>query len=123
MRQVLLTDAFANTLDSAAPGPSNNNQSVPDIGGDSRQQPPNHTPVHTSADFCDSAHFWINPGFAIVKQGRIQSRGRLNLIGRLQLSASNATASREQLQDDIVQLRAFRVQVCCCCFLFYFMKH
>lgn len=44
----------------------------------------------------------------LLQNGKAQVRGRLNLIGRLQLSAEQ---SREAEHDDIVALRVLRVQV------------
>ncbi|CAI4226107.1 unnamed protein product [Auanema sp. JU1783] len=58
-------------------------------------------------DFNDSTQFWVNHDFHLIKNGRPQNRGRINLIGRLQLSIEpNATKEHE----DIVALREFRVQ-------------
>ena len=50
---------------------------------------------------------FINDDFAILKNGKVQKRGRVNLIGRLQLSTEKA---REEENEGIVQLRIFRVQ-------------
>ena len=50
---------------------------------------------------------YINDDFAILKNGKVQKRGRVNLIGRLQLSTEKA---REEENEGIVQLRIFRVQ-------------
>uniref|UniRef100_A0A914X7H9 Cullin-5 n=1 Tax=Plectus sambesii TaxID=2011161 RepID=A0A914X7H9_9BILA len=58
-------------------------------------------------EFTDSTQFWTNDEFCLVKNGKVQVRGRLNLIGRLQLSAEQ---SRETEHDDIVALRVLRVQ-------------
>lgn len=58
-------------------------------------------------DFNDSTLFWINQQFAVVKNGKEQNRGRVNLIGRLQLSTE---ANHQAEHDDIVALRVFRVQ-------------
>lgn len=45
--------------------------------------------------------------FAILKNGKVQKRGKVNMIGRLQLSTEKA---REEENEGIVQLRIFRVQ-------------
>lgn len=58
-------------------------------------------------DFNDSTLFWINQKFAVVKNGKEQSRGRLNLIGRLQLSTET---NNQAEHDDIIALRVLRVQ-------------
>ncbi|VDK84517.1 unnamed protein product [Litomosoides sigmodontis] len=58
-------------------------------------------------DFNDSTLFWINQQFTIVKNGKGQSRGRINLIGRLQLSSE---ANVQEEHDDIIALRILRVQ-------------
>jgi len=42
-----------------------------------------------------------------VKNGRVQKRGKISLIGRLQLSTER---SREEDNEGIVQLRILRVQ-------------
>ena len=54
-----------------------------------------------------SLQIYINDDFAILKNGKVQKRGRVNLIGRLQLSTEKA---REEENEGIVQLRIFRVQ-------------
>jgi len=46
--------------------------------------------------------------FYIRKNGKMQKRGKINLIGRLQLSTER---SREEDNQSIVQLRILRVQV------------
>ena len=53
------------------------------------------------------SQIFINDDFAILKNGKVQKRGRVNLIGRLQLSTEKA---REEENEGIVQLRIFRVQ-------------
>ncbi|ETN83703.1 cullin family protein [Necator americanus] len=58
-------------------------------------------------DFTDSTLFFINHDFHFIKNGKEQHRGRINLIGRLQLSMESS-ASKEH--EDIVALREFRVQ-------------
>lgn len=44
----------------------------------------------------------------LSKQGKIQKRGKINLIGRLQLTTEKA---REEDNEGIVQLRILRTQV------------
>ncbi|KAF6028109.1 hypothetical protein EB796_013588 [Bugula neritina] len=51
--------------------------------------------------------FSINEQFAPLKNGKIQKRGKINLIGRLQLSTEK---SSEEDSDAIIQLRILRVQ-------------
>lgn len=58
-------------------------------------------------DLTDSTLFWINQEFALIKNGKIQKRGKINLIGRLQLSTEK---TREEENQSIVQLRIFRTQ-------------
>ncbi|VDN51551.1 unnamed protein product [Dracunculus medinensis] len=58
-------------------------------------------------DFTDSTLFWLNQQFAIYKNGKDHSRGRINLIGRLQLSMEQ---NSQDEHDDILQLRAERIQ-------------
>ena len=49
----------------------------------------------------------LSQDFAIVKNGKVQRRGRLNLIGRLQLSTEK---TREEENEGILQLRILRTQ-------------
>lgn len=67
-----------------------------------------HHPVSTAPkDFAEHTVFWINQEFALIKNGKPQRRGKVNLIGRLQLSTE-----RSQMEDNqsIVQLRILRTQ-------------
>lgn len=64
--------------------------------------------VQTPKDFKANTVFWINQDFSLIKNGKPQKRGRINLIGRLQLSTEK---SQEEDNDSIVQLRILRVQV------------
>jgi len=50
------------------------------------------------------------------KNGKLQKRGKMNLIGRLQLSTER---SKEEDNEGIVQLRILRVQVRVLCMLLY----
>lgn len=81
----------------------------------------------TPKDFAENTLFWINQEFAIVKNGKIQRRGKvcpvkflseivlckkfifsqMNLIGRLQLSTER---SQQEDNQSIVQLRILRTQ-------------
>ncbi|XP_012219045.1 cullin-5 isoform X2 [Linepithema humile] len=61
----------------------------------------------TPKDFANDTRFWVNQEFTIVKNGKMQKRGKINLIGRLQLSTER---SREEDNQSIVQLRILRVQ-------------
>ncbi|CAJ0938889.1 unnamed protein product, partial [Mesorhabditis belari] len=57
--------------------------------------------------FHDSTTFRLNCQFKIEKNGKVQPRGRFNVIGRLQLGL-DAAASTEH--EEIVELRKYRVQ-------------
>ncbi|XP_072386567.1 cullin-5 [Diabrotica undecimpunctata] len=63
--------------------------------------------VTAPKDFTEHTVFWVNQDFALIKNGKSQKRGKVNLIGRLQLSTE-----RSQLEDNqsIVQLRILRTQ-------------
>ncbi|KAL3276668.1 hypothetical protein HHI36_012038 [Cryptolaemus montrouzieri] len=63
--------------------------------------------VTNPKDFTEHTVFWVNQEFALIKNGKPQRRGKVNLIGRLQLSTE-----RSQMEDNqsIVQLRIFRTQ-------------
>lgn len=63
--------------------------------------------VQSPKDFDENTTFWINQEFALVKNGKLQKRGKINLIGRLQLSTER---SKEEDNESIVQLRILRVQ-------------
>ncbi|KAM7306180.1 hypothetical protein ISCGN_009920 [Ixodes scapularis] len=58
-------------------------------------------------DFEDGTLFWINQEFGVIKNGKVQKRGKVNLIGRLQLSTEK---SKEEDNESIVQLRILRTQ-------------
>ncbi len=64
-------------------------------------------PAARPSEFNQSTVFRVNHEFAIMKNGRTQRRGRVNLIGRLQLSTERA---REEEAEGIVQLRVLRTQ-------------
>lgn len=66
-------------------------------------EPPNLKPT----EWTENTAFWINQDFAMVKNGKIQRRGRINLIGRLQLSTEK---TREEENQGILQLRILRTQ-------------
>ncbi|CAL2045173.1 unnamed protein product [Caenorhabditis brenneri] len=61
----------------------------------------------TIRDFSDSTKFSINHEFHLIKNGKVQNRGKVNLIGRLQLSLE---ANAEKEHESIVALREYRVQ-------------
>ena len=61
----------------------------------------------TPKSFCGSTMFWVNQEFCLIKNDKPQPRGRLNMIGRLQL---NQEPGIEQEHEEILQLRKFRVQ-------------
>jgi cullin-5 len=64
-------------------------------------------PVTKPLEFTESTRFRINHDFGIVKNGKLQKRGKLNLIGRLQLSTEKA---RKEENEGIIQLRILRTQ-------------
>ncbi|KAJ8679156.1 hypothetical protein QAD02_014943 [Eretmocerus hayati] len=64
-------------------------------------------PAHSPKDFSQATKFWVNQEFAIIKNGKLQKRGKINLVGRLQLSTER---SKEEDNQSIVQLRILRVQ-------------
>lgn len=64
--------------------------------------------VKQSKDFDCNTLFWINQDFCIVRNNKAQYRGKLNLIGRLQLSSDK---SREEENKEIMFLRAERTKV------------
>ncbi|KAF2344453.1 Cullin N-terminal, partial [Trinorchestia longiramus] len=63
--------------------------------------------VSSPKDFHETSTFWVNMDFAPVKNGKTQKRGKVNLIGRLQLSTEK---TRELDNEGIVQLRILRTQ-------------
>lgn len=58
-------------------------------------------------DFSEHSLFWVNQDFSLVKNGKPQKRGKINLIGRLQLSTERSQMEENQ---SIVQLRILRTQ-------------
>ncbi|OXU18518.1 hypothetical protein TSAR_014513 [Trichomalopsis sarcophagae] len=64
-------------------------------------------PAQSPKDFSQATKFWVNQEFAIIKNGKLQKRGKINMIGRLQLSTER---SKEEDNQSIVQLRILRVQ-------------
>ncbi|PAA62357.1 hypothetical protein BOX15_Mlig003586g1 [Macrostomum lignano] len=63
--------------------------------------------VSSARDFNPATVFWLNNGFCLVKNKKVQKRGKLNLIGRLQLQTEKV---REEENEEIVHLRVLRVQ-------------
>ncbi|KAL4233301.1 Cullin-5 [Mactra antiquata] len=63
--------------------------------------------VKSPKDITDGTQFWVNQEFALIKNGKVQKRGKINLIGRLQLSTEK---SKEEDNEGIMQLRILRVQ-------------
>ncbi|KAL5010455.1 hypothetical protein ScPMuIL_012760 [Solemya velum] len=63
--------------------------------------------VKSPKDFDDSTQFWANQEFGLIKNGKLQKRGKINLVGRLQLSTEK---SKEEDNEGIMQLRILRVQ-------------
>jgi cullin-5 len=64
-------------------------------------------PAKTPRDFTDRSLLCINHDFALVRNGKLQKRGKFNFIGRLQLSTET---SRLEENEGIVALRVLRVQ-------------
>uniref|UniRef100_T1J995 Cullin-5 n=1 Tax=Strigamia maritima TaxID=126957 RepID=T1J995_STRMM len=71
-----------------------------------------HPEVKSPLEFKDDSEFWINDEFVLVRNGKVQKRGRINLIGRLQLSTEK---SQEVDNEAIVRLREFRMQEAIVC--------
>jgi len=63
--------------------------------------------VTKPSEFTENTLFKINHEFAILKNGKLQKRGKINLIGRLQLSTEKA---RKEENESIMQLRILRTQ-------------
>ena len=63
--------------------------------------------VSKPSEFTEDTLFKINHDFAIMKNGKLQKRGKINLIGRLQLSTEKA---RKEENESIMQLRILRTQ-------------
>ena len=60
-----------------------------------------------ASEFTSETQFFINHDFSLIKNGKVQKRGKVNLIGRLQLSTEKA---KEEENEGIMQLRIFRTQ-------------
>ena len=63
--------------------------------------------VSKPSEFTEETLFKINHDFGILKNGKLQKRGKMNLIGRLQLSTEKA---RKEENESIMQLRILRTQ-------------
>lgn len=63
--------------------------------------------VPSAKEFTDASMFSINHEYALIKNGKVQKRGRINMIGRLQLSTER---TREEDNEGIIQLRILRTQ-------------
>ncbi|XP_019847093.1 cullin-5 [Bactrocera dorsalis] len=63
--------------------------------------------ITTPKDFSENTLFSVNQEFAVVKNGKAQRRGKMNMIGRLQLSTER---SQQEDNQSIVQLRILRTQ-------------
>ncbi|KAL6071585.1 hypothetical protein STEG23_024556 [Scotinomys teguina] len=63
--------------------------------------------VNSPKDFTEGTLFSVNQEFSLIKNGKVQKRGKINLIGRLQLTTERM---REEENEGIVQLRILRTQ-------------
>ena len=63
--------------------------------------------VNRPTDFDEKTMFYINHDFCVIKNGKTQKRGKVSLIGRLQLSTEK---TRDEENEGIMQLRIFRTQ-------------
>ena len=63
--------------------------------------------VSKPSEFTEETLFKINHDFGILKNSKLQKRGKMNLIGRLQLSTEKA---RKEENESIMQLRILRTQ-------------
>ncbi|KAA0720058.1 Cullin-5 [Triplophysa tibetana] len=63
--------------------------------------------VGSPKDFTEGTLFYINQEFSLIKNSKVQKRGKINLIGRLQLTTERM---REEENEGIVQLRILRTQ-------------
>ncbi|XP_037126109.1 cullin-5 isoform X1 [Syngnathus acus] len=63
--------------------------------------------VSSPKDFAEGTLFYINQEFSLIKNSKVQKRGKINLIGRLQLTTERM---REEENEGIVQLRILRTQ-------------
>lgn len=63
--------------------------------------------VQAPKDFNENTLFWVNQEFSVIKNAKLQKRGKINLIGRLQLSTEK---SQQEDNQSIVQLRILRTQ-------------
>ena len=61
----------------------------------------------TPKTFNDSSTFWINHNFALYKNDKVQTRGKLNLVGRF----NPVNDPQIELEcEEVMQLRTFRLQ-------------
>jgi cullin-5 len=64
-------------------------------------------PVTNPKEFIEGSLFSINQEFGLVKGGKLQKRGKINLIGRLQLTTEK---TKEEDNEGIIALRVLRTQ-------------
>lgn len=64
-------------------------------------------PVKGPKDFTEGTLFSINQEFGLMRGGKLQKRGKINLIGRLQLTTEK---TKEEDNEGIVALRVLRTQ-------------
>ena len=64
--------------------------------------------VPSAKDFTDGTRFWINMNFAPIRGGKAQKRGRINLIGKLQVGSDRPAG--EEDHDGVAALRELRIQ-------------
>ena len=63
--------------------------------------------LNSTKSFNDSNLFWLNQEFGVIKNDKLQARGRVNLIGRLQLNQDSLV---EESHSEIIRLRVYRIQ-------------
>ncbi|CDQ88088.1 unnamed protein product [Oncorhynchus mykiss] len=80
----------------------------PPVPGSLKRQVLFYDPVVGSPkDFAEGTLFYVNQEFSLIKNSKVQKRGKINLIGRLQLTTERM---REEENEGIVQLRILRTQ-------------
>ncbi|KAG7265500.1 hypothetical protein CRUP_003589 [Coryphaenoides rupestris] len=53
-------------------------------------------PVSSPKDFSEGTLFYVNQEFSLIKNSKVQKRGKINLIGRLQLTTERMREERER---------------------------
>uniref|UniRef100_A0A673K7L9 Cullin-5 n=1 Tax=Sinocyclocheilus rhinocerous TaxID=307959 RepID=A0A673K7L9_9TELE len=67
--------------------------------------------VSSPKDFTDSTLFFVNQEFSLIKNTKVQKRGKINLIGRLQLTTERMREEENEGIEAIIQIMKMRKKI------------